>query len=54
MITDCHVHIAPVELFKPEALALMKNSRKDFERIERPIVRDRDAAPPHLTLPLRP
>jgi hypothetical protein len=22
MITDCHVHIAPLELFKPEALAL--------------------------------
>jgi predicted TIM-barrel fold metal-dependent hydrolase len=35
MITDCHVHIAPVELFKPEALELMKKSRKDFERIER-------------------
>ena len=35
MITDCHVHIAPMELFKPEALALMKKSRKDFEQIER-------------------
>jgi hypothetical protein len=34
MITDCHVHIAPTELFKPEALELMKKSRKDFEQIE--------------------
>jgi predicted TIM-barrel fold metal-dependent hydrolase len=34
MITDCHVHIQPVELFKPEALALMKKSRKDFALIE--------------------
>jgi len=34
MITDCHVHIQPVELFKPEALALMKRSRKDFGLIE--------------------
>ena len=35
MITDCHVHIAPLHLFRPEALTLMKKSRKDFERIER-------------------
>jgi uncharacterized protein len=35
MITDCHVHIAPLNLFKPEALALMKAKRKDFEQIER-------------------
>ena len=34
MITDCHVHIQPMELFKPEALALMKKSRKDFDQIE--------------------
>ena len=34
MITDCHIHIAPMELFKPEALALMKKSRKGFEQIE--------------------
>jgi predicted TIM-barrel fold metal-dependent hydrolase len=34
MITDCHVHIAPMDLFKPEALALMKKSRKDFSQIE--------------------
>jgi uncharacterized protein len=35
MITDCHVHIAPMSLFNPEALALMKSKRKDFEQIER-------------------
>ena len=35
MITDCHVHIAPMEQFKPEALALIKAKRKDFEQIER-------------------
>lgn len=34
MITDCHVHIQPLELFKPEALALMKKARKDFDRVE--------------------
>jgi len=33
MVTDCHVHIQPMELFKPEALALMKKSRKDFDRV---------------------
>ena len=33
MITDCHVHIQPIELFKPEALELMKKSRKDFDRV---------------------
>jgi uncharacterized protein len=33
MITDCHVHIQPIELFNPEALALMKKSRKDFDRV---------------------
>ena len=33
IITDCHVHIQPLELFKPEALALMKKSRKDFDRV---------------------
>jgi len=34
MITDCHIHIQPLEQFKPEALALMKKSRKDFAQIE--------------------
>jgi len=33
MIIDCHVHIQPMELFKPGALALMKKSRKDFDQI---------------------
>ena len=34
MITDCHVHISPVEMFKPEALALMRAKRADFAQIE--------------------
>ena len=34
MITDCHIHIQPLNEFKPEALALMKKSRKDFAQIE--------------------
>ncbi|MGB9235887.1 MAG: amidohydrolase family protein [Terriglobales bacterium] len=34
MITDCHVHIEPYELFKPEALALMKAKRANFEEID--------------------
>ena len=33
IITDCHIHIQPIELFKPEALALMKKSRKDFDLV---------------------
>ena len=34
MITDCHIHIQPVEMFKPEAMTLMKKARKDFALIE--------------------
>ena len=35
MITDCHVHICPLEMFKPEALALMKAKRgAGFAQIE--------------------
>ncbi len=34
MITDCHIHIQPLELFKPEALALMKRKRPEFPQIE--------------------
>jgi predicted TIM-barrel fold metal-dependent hydrolase len=35
MITDCHIHIQPMELFKPEALALMKTKRgAAFAQIE--------------------
>ncbi len=33
MITDCHIHIQPVEMFKPEALAAMKHKRPDFDQI---------------------
>jgi len=33
LITDCHVHIEPYELFKPEALALMK-ARPNFTEVE--------------------
>ena len=33
MITDCHIHIAPLGQFKPEALALMRK-RPQWERIE--------------------
>ncbi len=34
MITDCHIHIQPMEMFKPEALRLMQSRRPDFARIE--------------------
>ena len=34
MITDCHVHIEPYEMFKPSALELMKKKRSNFEEIE--------------------
>jgi uncharacterized protein len=35
VITDCHIHIQPLELFKPEALALMKAKRgAEFAQIE--------------------
>ena len=33
MITDCHIHIQPVEMFKPEALILMKKKRQNFDEI---------------------
>lgn len=33
MITDCHVHIEPLHMFKPGALELIKNKRPDFDRI---------------------
>ena len=32
MITDCHVHIQPVEMFKPAAMELMKK-RGNFEQV---------------------
>jgi uncharacterized protein len=34
LITDCHIHISPVEMFKPEALALMRAKRANFAQIE--------------------
>lgn len=33
MITDCHVHIQPVEMFRPEALAAMKKKRANFDQV---------------------
>ena len=33
MITDCHIHIQPVEMFKPQALELMKKQRANFDQI---------------------
>ena len=33
MITDCHIHIQPLEMFRPEALAAMKRKRANFEQI---------------------
>ena len=33
MVTDCHIHIQPVEMFKPEALALLKHKRPNFDQI---------------------
>ncbi len=34
MITDCHIHIQPVEMFKPAALAAMKKKRENFAQVE--------------------
>ena len=33
MVTDCHIHISPVEMFRPEALAAMQRKRSNFEQI---------------------
>src|SRR5207248_10334263 len=33
MITDCHIHIQPLEMFKPHALELMKSKRSNYEQI---------------------
>jgi predicted TIM-barrel fold metal-dependent hydrolase len=35
VITDCHIHIEPLELFKPPALELMKRKRANFDDIAR-------------------
>lgn len=33
MITDCHIHIQPIEMFKPAALEAMKRKRANFDQI---------------------
>jgi predicted TIM-barrel fold metal-dependent hydrolase len=33
LITDCHVHIEPFEMFKPAALELIKKKRANFDEI---------------------
>src|SRR5438067_12250638 len=33
MITDCHVHIQPAEMFKPAALEAMKRKRANYEQV---------------------
>ena len=32
-ITDCHIHIQPMEMLKPEAFELIKSKSTDFDRI---------------------
>jgi uncharacterized protein len=34
IITDCHVHIEPFHLLKPDVIAAMRKKRKNFEEIE--------------------
>lgn len=34
MITDCHIHIHPLEMINPPALELIRKKRAKFERIE--------------------
>jgi len=33
LITDCHVHVHPVEMFRPAALELVKHQRPNFDQI---------------------
>ena len=33
MVTDCHIHIGPIDLYKPHALELMKRKRANFDEI---------------------
>ena len=33
MITDCHVHITAMDMFRPQALELMRKKRENFEQI---------------------
>jgi len=34
LITDCHIHISPMDMFKPSALELMRTRRDNFAQIE--------------------
>jgi predicted TIM-barrel fold metal-dependent hydrolase len=34
MITDCHIHISPLDMFKPAALQLMRANRENYAQIE--------------------
>jgi hypothetical protein len=34
-VFDCHIHVQPWEQLKPEALAVMKGTRRDLPRIEK-------------------
>ena len=47
MITDCHIHIAPMEQFKPSAMAAMESQRKNFDHI-RELCRSPKALLKHL------
>jgi uncharacterized protein len=33
LITDCHIHIQPIEMFNPGALAAMQRNRSNFDQI---------------------
>jgi predicted TIM-barrel fold metal-dependent hydrolase len=33
LITDCHIHIQPLEMFKPAAMEAMKKKRPNFEQV---------------------
>lgn len=33
MVTDCHIHIQPVEMFKPAALEVMKRARGSYDDV---------------------
>ena len=33
MVTDCHIHIEPLELMKPQALELIRGARVNFDEI---------------------
>jgi len=33
LITDCHVHITAMDMFRPQALELMRKKRENFEQI---------------------